>query len=240
MRYIFFFFFFFFSDEIFSQENTFIRTYNLPGMQGGLALAIMEDGGFVGTGQHNDNGCKTYAYRIDECGNIIWFNLYNDGGGTSIDDTHDKGVIIAQNSGRLLKIDSLGNPQWERSYADINGYMTSVIQVSDLGYFAGGSSGKIIKTDSLGVPEWGASVSSGDIHALGQFPNQDLMYFAWNGTSFWIGRVSLTGVLIWENEYSSGGASGDAHNSWSGEASNPLMELLSSSDYSIDQPGVYR
>ena len=33
---------------LFSQDNTFIRTYNLDGMNGGLALAVMKDGGFGG------------------------------------------------------------------------------------------------------------------------------------------------------------------------------------------------
>ena len=65
-----------------AQKNTFIRTYNLPGMNGGLDLTILSDGGFVGTGQHADvSNCRVYAYRIDECGNLIWFNLYANGGG---------------------------------------------------------------------------------------------------------------------------------------------------------------
>ena len=54
-----------FNLSVIGQDNTFIRTYNLPGINGGLALAVMEDGGFVGTGQHADGGgtCKIYAYR---------------------------------------------------------------------------------------------------------------------------------------------------------------------------------
>jgi hypothetical protein len=82
---------------LFAQQNTFIRTYNLDGMNGGLSIEVLDEGGFVGTGQHSDNGtCRTYVYRIDECGNIIWFNLYNYGGGMALDETFDAGVVIAE------------------------------------------------------------------------------------------------------------------------------------------------
>ena len=37
-------------------DRTFMRRYNYGGMQGGLALATTEDGGFVATGQHEGNG----------------------------------------------------------------------------------------------------------------------------------------------------------------------------------------
>ena len=202
---------------VIGQENTFIRTYNLPGMNGGLALAVMEDGGFVGTGQHADGVCRIYAYRIDECGNIIWFNLYNSGGGVAIDATYDNGVIIAADGGRLLKIDSVGTPEWEKTYSSVGSYMTAVIQTTDSGYFAGGQYGQLLKLDNLGEVVWSASVSGTSIHALDEFPNGDLMYFSWDDNSFWIGRVSQQGVLIWENQYSSG-SSRDSHHSWAGEA----------------------
>tara|TARA_B100001758_G_C18416040_1_gene619787 strand:- start:1333 stop:4650 length:3318 start_codon:yes stop_codon:yes gene_type:complete len=202
-----------------SQDNTFIRTYNLDGMNGGLALAVMNDGGFVGTGQHSDNGaCRVYAYRIDECGNIIWFNLYNSGGGVAIDETFDNGVVIACDGGRILKIDSIGNPEWEKYYSSVGGYMTAIIQTSDSGYFAGGQSGQLLKLDNYGEVVWSASISGYNVHALDEFPNGDLMYFAWDNNSFFVGRVSPLGNLIWQNQYSSGSSGGDSHNDWAGEA----------------------
>ena len=209
-----------FNLSVIGQDNTFIRTYNLPGMNGGLALAVMEDGGFVGTGQHNDNGtCRTYVYRVDECGNIIWFNLFGGyGGGMAIDETYDNGVVIAAYPGAILKLDSLGNPEWYKTYSSVGGsFMTSVIQTTDSSYFAGGEYGQLLKLDNLGDVVWSASVSGTDIHALDEFPNGDLMYFSWDGSSFWVGRVSPIGILIWENQYSSGNG-GDAHNWASGEA----------------------
>ena len=112
-----------FSISSFSQQNTFIRTYNLGGMNGGLSIEVMSDGGFVGTGQHEDNGlCRVYVYRIDECGEIIWFNLYTAGGGLAINETSDGGVIIAGIDGPLvgygilLKLDANGNVDWQMGY----------------------------------------------------------------------------------------------------------------------------
>ncbi|MFM7309225.1 MAG: hypothetical protein ACKOZY_01335, partial [Flavobacteriales bacterium] len=64
-------------------QNTFYRKYNLSGMQGGLQLEATNDGGFVATGQHEGNGsaggCDIYVYRVDACGNNLWFKLYGNG-----------------------------------------------------------------------------------------------------------------------------------------------------------------
>ena len=100
MKLRFIFLYVFFSFSVLAQDNTFIRTYNLPGMHGGLSLEVLQNGGFIGTGQHSDNSsCRVYVYRIDECGDIIWFNLYNNGGGVALDEINSGGVIIAQESG---------------------------------------------------------------------------------------------------------------------------------------------
>ena len=64
-------------------DRTFLRRYNYGGMQGGLALTTTEDGGFIATGQHEGNGsagsCDIYVYKVDACGNRIWFRLFGTG-----------------------------------------------------------------------------------------------------------------------------------------------------------------
>ena len=90
-----------------AQNNTFFRKYNLSGMQGGLAIAAMPDGGFVGTGQHQDNGsagsCDIYVYRVDVCGNLLWMKLI---GGTAADG--GQGVFVAP-SGNIVVLGRLEN-----------------------------------------------------------------------------------------------------------------------------------
>lgn len=211
----------FFCGVLFSQDNTFIRTFNVAGMNGGLALAVMEDGGFVGTGQHSHNGgtCYTYVYRIDECGNILWFNLYNSGGGgVSIDATSDSGVVISASNGNVIKIDQDGIPEWQRTFSpSFGGYVTSVIQTSDDGYLVGSQSGYLAKLDPVGNVIWGANLSGGAIHALGEFLNGDFMFYKYTNSDVHLGRVSSSGSLVWERIYYSG-SSQDSHNDWSGEA----------------------
>ena len=205
----------------FSQQNTFVRTYNLPSMNGGLALAIHEDGGFIGTGQHDDGGCKVYAYRVDECGNLIWLNLYNAGGGLSIYSCEDNGIIIGgeMNNAGLLKIDDNGNSEWCKSYSGIGTYICSVIETSDGNFFAGATSA-VLKTDSVGEIVWSKPVSGGKVHAVDEFSNGDLMFFSTDFSSsyFIIGRLSADGTSIWEYSYGLGGATFVDHAVWAGEA----------------------
>lgn len=61
-------------NNIFTQAQTFIRTYSYPDMTGGLGLSKTSDGGFVGTGQHNGGsagGCDIYVYRVTNCGSFF-------------------------------------------------------------------------------------------------------------------------------------------------------------------------
>jgi gliding motility-associated-like protein len=214
-----------FSISSFSQQNTFIRTYNLGGMNGGLSIEVMSDGGFVGTGQHEDNGlCRVYVYRIDECGEIIWFNLYTAGGGLAINETSDGGVIIAGIDGPLvgygilLKLDANGNVDWQMGYNNGES-LCSVKETTDGGYIVGGSAGSFFKVDGSGNVLWSYNIGNPYIHAVDEFPNGDYMFFGINNSSidFYLGRVTSTGTLLWYNTYGTGGWS-NSHSEWSGEA----------------------
>ena len=97
-------------------SQTFLRRYNLDAMQGGLAIATASDGGFIATGQHQNNGsaggCDVFVYKVDACGNREWFNLYGgpeSEGGKSIEPTADGGYIIGGSRATLLGVDAFGN-----------------------------------------------------------------------------------------------------------------------------------
>ena len=114
-------------DESAGQDNTFYRKYNLGGMQGGLQLEATQDGGFVATGQHEGNGsagsCDVYVYRVDACGNNLWFKLIGNGdaeGGKSIKQTSDGGYIVAciyGNHGALVRMNDAGDVLWSKGYS---------------------------------------------------------------------------------------------------------------------------
>ena len=105
--------------------HTFLRRYNLPDIQTGLSLATLESGGFVATGQHFNNGsygeCDVYVYRVDDCGNRLWFNLYGttaSEGGRSILPLSDGGFLVSgarvdlsgamQGSGMMMRLNPNG------------------------------------------------------------------------------------------------------------------------------------
>lgn len=97
-------------------DQTFLRRYNLNDMQGGLAITTSPDGGFIATGQHQNNGsaggCDVYVYKVDACGNREWFNLYGgpeSEGGKSIEPTADGGYVIGGSRATLIGVDGLGN-----------------------------------------------------------------------------------------------------------------------------------
>lgn len=239
------FIFFLFAFSVMGQDNTFIRTFNLPGMHGGLSLEVLQGGGFVGTGQHSDNGnCRVYVYRIDECGNIIWFNLYNSGGGVALDEISTGGLIIAQESmgTGLLKLDGNGDVVWDRNYPEMGHYMTSVKATSDGGYLAGGDNGSIMKADVNGNVLWAASTIGGYINAVDEFSNGDYLFFgntanSLGNTDFYLGRVSSTGTLIWQNTYGTGGWF-NSFSAFSGEAKIDFRDntiIVTSNTYNNDE-----
>ena len=223
-----------------AQKNTFIRTYNLPGMNGGLDLALLSDGGFVGTGQHADGGgtCRVYAYRIDECGNLIWFNLYASGGGIAINETQNDGIIIGGemdgHGASLLKVDNIGGIEWSKYYSGMGNYMCSAIETSNGSYFIGGE-GVIAKTNQQGDVLWSANVAPGKVHSVDEFSNGDYLYLSLSltGATFYLGRVSANGFLIWENSYGQPGGTYDSHYDWAGDAmidKNDNIIVTSNSD----------
>jgi len=85
----------------------------------------------------------------------------------SVRETTDGGYVLAgwlqtknNRSGKLIKTDSKGVIEWERTYPNYNNTETeldSVQQTSDEGYIAAGVTGGyawLIKTDSKGITEW--------------------------------------------------------------------------------------
>ena len=105
----------------------------------------------------NFGGDDCWLIKINNIGDIIWEKSYGgsmDDQGWSIYPTSDHGYIIggrsessdgdvSKNNGAndywLLKVDSVGNKIWERSYGGTEGdYCFEIRETSDLGYIASG------------------------------------------------------------------------------------------------------
>jgi hypothetical protein len=142
----------------------------------GNAVIQTTDGGFAATGQilpfYPYYTPDMYLLKTDSEGDTIWTRTFGTGDtweeGHSVAQTSDGGYIITgeidvsvtNRDAWLIKTDTLGNPQWEKTFGGADPDRgNSVAQTTDAGYIiagftwsfgAGSQDVYIIKTDSLG------------------------------------------------------------------------------------------
>jgi len=153
------------------------QVYGLPDRTENPTRVIRcSDGGYAITGQvvlpqgQSGNGMM-YLIRTDSLGNPLWERMY--GGplfdaGNDLIETPDGGFLqlgwtrsfgAGQRDWYLVKADSLGNQQWQRTYGDVNNQSgASIISVADGNYVmcggAGGGKARMIKVNSGGEVIW--------------------------------------------------------------------------------------
>jgi hypothetical protein len=138
-----------------------------------------EDGGYVLAGLIGDSvgyiRYPMFVLRTDSYGDSVWAGEYQfDSCGGTVDDiesTRDGGYVLVGwryvspgvTGGAVVKIDSLGNEVWKRSYGGSSGAIAEAVAVQQLpdgGFIiAGGTdmiAGKavLLRTDSLGNEVW--------------------------------------------------------------------------------------
>ena len=218
---------------IHGQDNTFYRKYNLPGMQGGLQLEATSDGGFVATGQHEGNGsysgCDVYVYRVDACGNNLWFKLYGSAGadgGKSIKQTADGGYIIAghyaDSQGFLMKIDADGNVIWTKSYP-VTVWVFYADETANGDFICMGHNNGLLyvfRTDSNGNVLWSKQVLGlGQMSMyIDELPNGDFIFtssYGVPGKDIALARLSGSGNFIYGYGFGGSGWGDNDHTTWS-------------------------
>ncbi len=144
------------------------------------------------TGQHGWGDC--WIVKLDFSGNIQWQKTMGGGdidNANSIIKTFDGGYIIAGNSRSLngdvtenhgnsdywiIKLDSFGNIQWQKSYGGSNmDIATSIVQISDGGYFISGYS------------------NSNDGDVIAEHQNQNTSNY-----DYWIIKLDSAGNILWQ------------------------------------------
>jgi hypothetical protein len=158
----------------------------------GSANSIVQtgDGGYVIAGSTNSfgaGGSDFWLVKTDSVGNMEWNQTYGgsrDDSAKSMVQTSDWGYAIAGDTESygvsftdflLVKTDSLGNMEWNKTYDAIKGrdYVRSVVQTSDGGYALIGETQssvvedydcRLIKTDSFGNIEWNKTYGEGGVH----------------------------------------------------------------------------
>jgi hypothetical protein len=150
------------------------------------------DGGYIIAGESAFGWYYYWTYDVvliktDSNGNKLWGKTFDDGEGKSVQQTTDGGYIIAGTTVfygagggdydvLLIKTDSDGNKQWDKTFSGEQGaFGYSVQQTTDGGYIIAGSGGNyvlLLKTDSNGNRQWHKTFGSPSMIASGNSVQQ--------------------------------------------------------------------
>jgi hypothetical protein len=147
------------------------------------------DGGYIlagGTMSYDTGNGDFWLVKTDSKGNMEWdrtFGGVNMDRAYSVQQTFDCGYILAgitksYGTGNsdfwLVKTDSKGNKEWDRTFGGVNVcHAPSVQQTSDSGYILAGCTGSygassgdlwLVKTDSKGNKEWDEAFGGVNVH----------------------------------------------------------------------------
>ena len=181
-----------------------------------------------------------WVLKIDSLGNDLWDAQYGGTGSESVNamiQTPDGGFVLAGSSSSgndgdktqinqggfdywLVKIDSLGNKQWDKDYGGTgDDYVYSLILTSDGGYLVGGDSQSslggdktennigavepwIIKTDSAGNKQWDKTILTNDVTDISNaFQTKDGCYVISGFTSSGIGYYKSQEAWNYSSDY---------------------------------------
>ena len=170
---------------------------------------------------------------FDETGDTIWTHEFDPGNDNwycqQVKSTIDGGFLLGGNKswgntieGFVIKTDSIGEPQWTRTYNNPGGVgIASVAPLEDGGYLLGGGALEgvngqrwLLRVDSLGNPVWPAKIwgspfndaglsqclltSDGDVIASGAMAYAD----DYDAMKPYLAKLDLqTGETIWEHVY---------------------------------------
>lgn len=155
-------------------QITFEKTYGTPGGDFGYFAQQTVDGGYILVGAIDlwPSPEGIFLVKTNETGDTTWTRIFPDATGYCVKQTSDNGFIIsgkygntANTSAYLLKTDSVGNFQWEKTFGTTNlNEAYSVEQSTDGGYILSGVKNYnstsftglayLIKTDSAGNTTW--------------------------------------------------------------------------------------
>lgn len=188
-----------------------------------------------------------WILKLDELGILQWKKNYGGSGSDeaySIQQTTDGGYIVGgssksddgdvgENNGNwdywILKIDHLGNLQWEQNYGGTAlDYVYSIQQTNDGGYIVAGTSDSndgianenndywIIKLDDLGILQWEQYYGGSNSEAptsIQQTIDGGYIVAGWSESNngdvagnkgkedYWIAKLNELGNLEWEQNY---------------------------------------
>lgn len=207
------------------------------GHDAGISMVKATDGGYIIAGDSNSQdgdisgnhgSMDIWIVKLNSNGNIQWQKSYGGSGidlVRSIQLTNDGGYVFAGGSNStdgdvtfnngsfdiwIVKIDSIGNIQWQKSYGGSGGEIAnSINQTTDGGYIVAGSSNSM----------------DGDVS-----DNK-------GGIDYWILKLDNNGLIQWQK--SLGGSYNDIANSIQETSDSGYVVLGSSQSYNGDVSSNY-
>jgi len=209
-------------------QVTFEKTYGGEELDWAMSVDQTLDGGYILAGRSNSFSVgwdDVYLLRTDSLGNTLWDTTYGGSGdheGYSVEQTMDEGYIVAGCAGcatgfsdvYLIKIDSLGDSLWARTYeGGSEDYGRSVQQTTDEGYIIAGFilpswDIYLLKTDSLGNTVWDTTYSgSGLAFSVRQTLDDGYIVAGHTAGDVYLLKTDSVGGIVWDTTY--GGSSDD-------------------------------
>lgn len=220
----------------YDSEHTLLwsRTFGGSGIDQGWSVKQTVDGGFVIAGMTQSQGAGSadgWLIKTDSEGNMVWNRTFGTSSYdwlTTIDLAQDDGFILGGVKGTsaqldqfwLVKTDSLGNHEWQRTFggSDYDQCM-SVIATDDGGYAmtgntnsfsAGRSDVWVVRTNSAGDSLWarsyGGEWGEGGRTIVQTFDGGFAVAGKWRefrdgDDDFWLVRLNESGDTLWTRSY---------------------------------------
>jgi uncharacterized delta-60 repeat protein len=213
-------------------ETWWAKTFDSAGSFGNDRAQTVQataDGGFIVAGWASLGG-DLWISKLNSDGTIRWQKAYAGSNGDfarSVQVTADGGCVVAGDTYSfgdgyhpdiwLLKLDSEGNPEWERLYGDIDSQRVRAIQeTSDGGYVMAGEGNPgsrynfwVLKLEFNGNPEWQKTYSLGGgydrAYAVQETQDGGYLVAGEGNFNFWILKLNADGTVSWEKTYDDGG-----------------------------------
>lgn len=224
----------------FAQKDTIAHLYAIggAGIDKAEEIVATADGGYVVVGSTTSNtsgNTDVYLLKLDSQINVVWswaMGGNNNDWGYSVKETFDKGFIIVATSNsfssggdydaRLIKTDSLGVIQWQKSYGGNDWDLAyDVIQTADSGFVFcgetynntnGESDVYIVKTNTLGDTLWtktigGVLVDRGN--SIMETADSSVVVAGMTTTTsdsvqMYMIKLTASGNLIWDTSFGPG------------------------------------
>jgi len=217
------------------------KTYGGIDQDWAQALVQTGDGGYALAGSTNSFGAGWYDFwlvKTDVNGNAQWNKTYGGAGNDqawALVQTNDEGYAIAGyttsfgvggNDFWLVKTDSTGNVQWNKTYGGTNGDDAyALVQTIDGGYAmagptesfgAGSGDFWLVKTDADGSMQWNKTYGGTDLDVALDMVNTSDGGYALAGTTrsygagnwdAWLVKTDADGSMQWNKTF--GGISTD-------------------------------